>query len=521
MHRLFRDNKRALRSFRSVAPDFNALNGRAWQLLAILIVLIGILLRVRQYLANMCFWIDECFLALNIMNRGACMLVKPLDLNQASPLLFLFSQKLVISLFGPTEFSFRLLPLLAGCLSVEIFRRLAWRVLTPPLACLALAFFALSDPLIYHSAEAKQYIIDVLMATLLLFYGTQSVQQTLGWAEATRLGCVGVLAILSSFASPLVLVGIGLGVLSAAPRQRCPKAAVVASVWVTIFGIYYVAVLRHVDGNGFLRNYWSFAFPPLTPVADTCKWFLDRGFEFVDLLVLRQYFGILSIVLVILGAIDIVRRQPSLGLVFLLPVASAVVVAGLRLYPLQGRLALYVAPIVIITLVRGLDTLRNCLGWLPTALLAVMLLLSPALKAGRFAIAPRERCEVRKLFNHVRANARETDLVYIAWHPSILYEYYRAKDGRFPAEVVHQGQAPDGNMANASHGETLRHRLHRLPRVSRLWVLYAATVDVDVDTTALRSPIDQEVKKEVSQCPAVLEQTYFDRGAALEIYKPR
>ena len=65
-----------------------------------LIILFGTLLRLTQYLSNRSLWLDEAFLALNIVNRSFLQLLKPLDNNQGAPIGFLMLEKFLPELGG-------------------------------------------------------------------------------------------------------------------------------------------------------------------------------------------------------------------------------------------------------------------------------------------------------------------------------------------------------------------------------------------------------------------------------------
>ena len=75
-----------------------------------LLVAVGIILRIRQYLANRSLWGDETSLAVNIVSRSFIGLTEPLGFHQAAPVGFLFIEKILILLFGNTEYILRLFP---------------------------------------------------------------------------------------------------------------------------------------------------------------------------------------------------------------------------------------------------------------------------------------------------------------------------------------------------------------------------------------------------------------------------
>ena len=81
-------------------------------------VVLGILLRLRQYLFDRSR-IDESRLALNII-RSPAELLKPLDDSQAA-CRFLWLEKLAVHYFGSGEMALRFVPLLCGIGSVLLF----------------------------------------------------------------------------------------------------------------------------------------------------------------------------------------------------------------------------------------------------------------------------------------------------------------------------------------------------------------------------------------------------------------
>ncbi len=85
------------------------------------LLLIGVLLRVLRYFANRPLWLDEAALANNIRERTFAGLTRPLDWGQGAPIGFLWLEKSVCNLLGTSEYSLRLVPLIAGLLCLPLF----------------------------------------------------------------------------------------------------------------------------------------------------------------------------------------------------------------------------------------------------------------------------------------------------------------------------------------------------------------------------------------------------------------
>src|SRR5690349_1669120 len=83
------------------------------------LVVIGIALRLWQYLAGTSLWLDEVMLSRNIVELPfGALLTQPLALDQVAPRGFLLVEKLVVLAFGPGELALRAFPAVCGLLTV-------------------------------------------------------------------------------------------------------------------------------------------------------------------------------------------------------------------------------------------------------------------------------------------------------------------------------------------------------------------------------------------------------------------
>ena len=95
----------------------------------VVVVALGALARLLQYLAGSSLSGDESFLALNLASRSYGELFDQLDYNQVAPQLLLVVEKLGIDAFGRSEWAVRLAPFLAGLAALALFPALARRLL--------------------------------------------------------------------------------------------------------------------------------------------------------------------------------------------------------------------------------------------------------------------------------------------------------------------------------------------------------------------------------------------------------
>ena len=123
------------------------------------ILLLGLLMRLKQYLIGRSLWLDEAMLALNIVNRDFVGLFQPLDYDQGAPVGFLLVEKTLNVLFGDHEFVLRFFPFIAGLAALGLFYVLLRQTTSGIGLWTGLALFATGSELIYYSSEMKQYMI--------------------------------------------------------------------------------------------------------------------------------------------------------------------------------------------------------------------------------------------------------------------------------------------------------------------------------------------------------------------------
>ena len=131
---------------------------------------LAVVLRLARALQNYPMWCDETMLAANLLDRDWTDLAQPLAYRQVCPLGFLALQWLAVRILGFSELSLRLIPLICALASVPVFCLLARRTLGAATTAtfLAVAVFAVSEPLIRYAGEAKPYEVDFLVSLVLL-----------------------------------------------------------------------------------------------------------------------------------------------------------------------------------------------------------------------------------------------------------------------------------------------------------------------------------------------------------------
>ncbi|MGP0064243.1 MAG: glycosyltransferase family 39 protein [Isosphaeraceae bacterium] len=356
----------------SLAPqgtDDEVLQKRRLDRAVLAFVVLGVLLRIGRYLTNYPVWGDEACLALSLPRRGYLDLLLPLEYGQICPILFLWAELTAVKLFGFSEMALRLCPLLCGIGSVFLFRRVAGRVLEGPALLMAMAIFAVSIHPIRHSAEAKPYATDLLVALALLAMAIEWFQST----ERTRwlwmLVAFTPIALASSYPAVLVAGGIGLALAPSVWRARRwgPRIAFAAyglTVLAT-FGVLFFAVMHRQQGGSALvglQRYWAGSFPPLNSPVPLISWLVSihAGSMFAYPWGGSRGASTGTLILVLIAGVVLWRRgQRTILALLLMPMGVALAVAAPKLYPYggQARIMQYIAPAICLMAGLGLSSL--------------------------------------------------------------------------------------------------------------------------------------------------------------------
>jgi hypothetical protein len=118
-------------------------------------LLLGLMLRLVQYLLNHTIWYDEAVLLANVLGKDYFRLLGPLDYEVAAPPLFLWGLRTIALLFGDHPYVWRFPPFAISCLTLLLMTVLARRVLPPAPAALLVGLVAFSDGFVWLGCNVK------------------------------------------------------------------------------------------------------------------------------------------------------------------------------------------------------------------------------------------------------------------------------------------------------------------------------------------------------------------------------
>lgn len=426
---------------------------RSGRLIAILILL-GVALRSAQFLSNRSLAIDEAFLALNLFHKSAGDLLGSLDFNQAAPVGFLEAEKLIVEIFGRGEFALRIFPFLSSILALLLFPRAARALVGPRAVPLALALFAIFDPLIYYASFAKPYSADVAIA-LLLYAALVPIPldraQLRGFVAYAALGA-GVVWL--SHPSVFVLTGIGIvATVSLAHRARWRRlglATVTHAVWLASFGLHYVltrASLEHVRGTlAYGSESTTFLYAPdsspgegaIREIADSLRYLVGvedtatgrpvLDAEWLAGVSLNHLVPVVAFVAAGVGFASLLSRRRAGAALLGIPALATGAAAALGEYPLSGRTVLFLVPAFLLCVAQGIVYVAvraRGAGARAAALAAVTTLVAAvAVLPARFLVEPRVYHGMKAAVEYLGNHARPGDTLYVTYAAQYALRYY-------------------------------------------------------------------------------------------------
>jgi hypothetical protein len=476
-------------------------------------IALGAALRIAQWGHNRELWHDEAYLALDIAKRSYVELVGPLSHNMNYPIAFLLSTKLVTNCLGTSEYALRLLPLVAGIVSILLFVQLSRRIAgvgvaesTPGLTgasrrsgslsrgggimvVVAAVLFAASKHHIYYSSELRHYALDVLVVCgLYLMALPRDAAQASPW-RTVFLSLFGAVALWFSLASVFILAAIAtVDIVSHAVAQEWRRAAWNAG-WCIPWSLSFLAHLHLFHVNMALRSVGpeiaaicEYLSVPLLPMSGgdlrTLREALEHLFTFPGGF---TYVGLAGFAF-LLGCISLWKRHKTLLFLLVLPFLYAMLASSFHQYPFRNQYILFLLPGLYLVVAEGIGSFFevNATGWRAAGvILAVLLLTQPTLHSLKVLAHPRSgpggASEIKPLLAHVQTQWREGDTLYVCGDQRITVQYYGPQFG-FQPLTPPRDLAP-GIPAKQAYGVARSGISNAVPEepggsAQRFWLLY-------------------------------------------------
>jgi uncharacterized membrane protein len=404
-----------------------------------LIIILGTLIRLRQYLVNRSLWLDEASLALNILERNYVTLLEKLEYGQAAPPMFLILTKFLTNIFGNNEYTLRFLPLAAGIISLYIFYKVSSHFLNEKALPIALILLSFTHYNVYYSAEFKQYSLELLTALIILLTAVKLYKSNYNNSKLLSFLITGIFAVWFSHTSVFILAGVGIALLIQLNLERdlekkfkIKKSIRLISIylmWFASFLINYLFIIRY-SAAGHFYEFWNnyfFQFPPLS-LLDIKNYFALIVKFLVNPMGLGYVSGI-AIFFVIIGEYYLWKKEEKIFFYIInFPILILLMFAVLSLYPFGVRLVLFITPLFYILIANGVYYIFKLFSKQNKELFAILLILIflffPFAKGAQNLNFPILKEESRPVINYYLENNNSGDNLYVYFGAERAFKYY-------------------------------------------------------------------------------------------------
>ena len=352
-----------------------------WHILSLVLISIGILVRISQYIWHKDLYVDEVALAFSLYALPfKDIFFQPLPYTQAAPLGFLSIAKLLGISFGYSEQVLYFFPFICGIgvliVAYKIGRNIAlsYQQFGEFFSFLFILFTIGSLGLVWYTTEFKQYGIEAFCSFLLLYLFIKN-------TSLRTFSLVSIVCILFSNTIIFIILACIVGYFYQARIQDSNKNFFTFSLSfiktnglyiggiLAFFLLYYILYIRYQAVQGFY-TYWDKFFLPHSLNAypqyfkevwatTAARFTVFSATRFVPFYMTVSALGLLATYLC----------NRKLCIMMTLSIIIAIALSLLKIYPLAGegewtigdRLALFMSPIFYLSCTYGIALLYNIL----------------------------------------------------------------------------------------------------------------------------------------------------------------
>lgn len=472
---------------------------KQWNLLLVIFLILGILIRLFHFFYNRSLWMDEVYLSSSFLKMDAMqLLTHPLYYQQKAPIGFLLLVKFTVNIFGPNEMALRLIPLISGIAALFLFVPVANYFLKKPAAIMAIGILCFSPALVYHSVEIKQYATE-LLATVAVLYLFIQYQAARKFKDLLIWGLSGALILWCSYSAIFLLGGIAISIsLSYLLRKKWNLFAISIlpfGLWLISFSLNYLLfTYKHAQSEWiayWFRSYENFMpFPP-TSISEL-NWFWLNLYRLMDYpLGLIWNFNpllkvfILPILLLIYGIYSFLKENKTLAWALLTPCLLTLIASGLELYPLTERFWVFISPVFMLFIAKGFERGTAGIKSKNTVIMLSFVVLLPAIvQSAIFVFQPEQfyvhkKSYQREALQFINHRYQDGDAVYIYWNNLPGYKVYKIMyPFKFNAieGIDHRKQA----ISYSSYEQLLSADFKQFSGSKRVWLIFNTQFQTDI-----------------------------------------
>ncbi|MEO0096153.1 MAG: hypothetical protein ABIL66_09740, partial [candidate division WOR-3 bacterium] len=147
----------------------------------------------------------------------------------------------------------------------------------------------------------------------------------------------------------------------------------------------------------------------------------------------------LAILFFIIGINYFYRNKKIASLIIIIPLIITILCSILRLYPFEGRVILFIAPILSIFVSAGVTLMYNIVKKSSTPIaisISLILFIYPALNSCYHLIKPRAPEELRPVLEYLLKNKKVQDKIYVYYGAVNAFRYYQTRFSDFHEDYI-------------------------------------------------------------------------------------
>lgn len=333
----------------------------------LLIICLLLLLYLRIMFMGFDLWLDEAWVANSVAAPSISQMIYFDKWVQTTPPFLLIILR-TATVFGENELTLRLVPWIAGLLSILVMARVLGRIFSFPLVVIGTTFFAANYYALKYSQQAKQYSTDLLLSCLFLIVSWTILESGLNRKGYWAICLLGIIGIFISFTIVFWLpIGILVVMLSSCHLSDSDHGTNMSDgnfrrvILLLILYcssavlLYFPFIKPNLDPNllrqwqssylasdGILRS--SFLF-----LKNVANLLLPGGGWFTLVSSAALLLGLAGALRIVVGLGRAERRAAHFFLVSCAPILIAIIVSFCRKYPLldKPRFIIWMLPAVV------------------------------------------------------------------------------------------------------------------------------------------------------------------------------
>lgn len=404
----------------------------AFGLFDYLLIAFGVFLRVKHFAENQSLWVDEAYVANEIVIKSFQEMFSfytVFSSQPQTPILFQAITKGVVTLWGTHEMALRLLPLLCSIAALFLFYRLLKTLVSPVTATVAMGLFVFNNHLIYYAAEVKPYACDVLAALIIVSLFLK-IQERGFLSGLFSFSVVAVILSWLSFPAIFVSAGVLITAMGHAFLNRdgnvLRKILVTFLIIVFSFGIVYFLSLATMMKSDYIKGTWAGSFLPWDKgVYGALQW-MAGVFIHIFKNPVDTVFPLFSLLVFFIGCFSFWKNFGFNR--FLMLISPLILVFGaalFQMYPFKERMLLFLTPLLTVLLAQGIVYISRQWKKLSVAVGCLCLIMTVPIQQSVSHIQ-QERLKVknREVLAFLKEHYRPGDQIFYNNAAQYAFQYY-------------------------------------------------------------------------------------------------